>query len=325
MIGTTVRSKPSFPVGTLLCLVPAGGLFALAAAMPSIHPAIVGFAFLVLALFLFLARPAPVVLTFTEDGIDVEQPQQFIPYSTIHTLRPFGRSHNFNIEGKDHFALNIVHQNGVLYLPRTLNVSSEDVLQFLDSRLPERAGEGLPKALARHAEEQADLFGDNKVWGYSARDHLGFRSAYPYLRTYLGYVLACAVPFVTGCVLLSAPDRTSHEIGGIYLGAGFMTWLFGSLIWLIIWSVQRGPIRAVRNWQHSGLVISPAGLALIQGDLKGELAWEEIREVKLDPRQRFGILLRVEGANIFVADIYRTPLSHLLEKIRDNWRGDRGD
>lgn len=326
MIGTTVRSSLSFPVATLLCLVAALLLLVGAVVVRNLHPALVAGPFLVLALFCFLAQPRRVVLHFTEEGIEVARPvAEFIAYDAIETLRPFGRSHNFRAEGKERFAFNVVHSGGVLHVPARLNVSSEAVLQFLDSQLPRRNDPDLPSSLRQHAERETERFGKRKVTAYSARAHLGYRTGFRNGVAYLGFVLACGVLLLSGGILSAQPNSRPDDAAG-YIAAGLLVGIFGSLGWLVIrLLVGHGGVRGIRQWQRSGLVISPSGLALEQGDLTGELEWEEIRDVKLDARQRFGILVRIEGANILIADLYRAPLSHLLEAIRDNWREDRGD
>ncbi|HEY2415864.1 MAG TPA: hypothetical protein VGI40_26725, partial [Pirellulaceae bacterium] len=79
------------------------------------------------------------------------------------------------------------------------------------------------------------------------------------------------------------------------------------------------------NVEAAGLVVSPGGLAMIQGDLVGELRWEEIRSAKLTKgavvlgknRQFHGacIQLVVEGTKIPIADIYHEPVSQIYNSI----------
>ena len=91
---------------------------------------------------------------------------------------------------------------------------------------------------------------------------------------------------------------------------------------------QRKKIRSQRNFS---VVITPTGLALCQRELKGELRWDEIREVRL--RQRggrltvtaegaaAGIELQVPGAVIKILDLYDRPLAAIHERIVQNWQG----
>jgi hypothetical protein len=78
--------------------------------------------------------------------------------------------------------------------------------------------------------------------------------------------------------------------------------------------------------EAAGLVVSPGGLAMIQGDLAGELRWEEIRSAKLSKgavalgrnKQFRGecIQVVVDGATILIADIYHEPLSQIYANIQ---------
>jgi hypothetical protein len=86
----------------------------------------------------------------------------------------------------------------------------------------------------------------------------------------------------------------------------------------------------MRNWREASLVIGPLGLAVVQGDLKGEMRWGELRQLhmkaprfaayanrmKLGP----GIRLVVEGATIVIADLYDRPLRVIHQRIMDYWR-----
>jgi len=86
----------------------------------------------------------------------------------------------------------------------------------------------------------------------------------------------------------------------------------------------------VKNWRKSSLVISPMGLALVQGDIKGEMRWDELRDVQYKSRPGSfsmdvntampGVLLKFEGASITIADIYDQPLRIIYERIRRYWR-----
>jgi hypothetical protein len=80
--------------------------------------------------------------------------------------------------------------------------------------------------------------------------------------------------------------------------------------------------RGIKNWRESSLVVSPAGLALAQGDLKGELRWKELRKVKLRERGTTGqrrIEMRVEGAQIDIMDLYDSPISEIHRQIMHYW------
>jgi len=104
--------------------------------------------------------------------------------------------------------------------------------------------------------------------------------------------------------------------------------LVGGFFSLVFWLIGRpsrvGP--APRARRRPGLVIAPDGLALVQGDLSGELGWEELRDVKL--MQRAGpngtapaVVLHVKGAIITIADVYDRPVALIHQQICHYWRG----
>jgi hypothetical protein len=80
-------------------------------------------------------------------------------------------------------------------------------------------------------------------------------------------------------------------------------------------------------------VICPDGLALVQGDLTGELRWDEVRDVKM-PTARAGlqmssgipgpaIVLKVAGAAIPILDVYDRPLPVIHQLLSHYWKGDK--
>ena len=87
----------------------------------------------------------------------------------------------------------------------------------------------------------------------------------------------------------------------------------------------------IRNWRASALVVGPAGLALMQGEMRGQLRWDELRKVEFRHKRPWyqydssreptrGIRLTVEGATILIADIYDRPLPLIYKQIRAYWR-----
>ena len=84
------------------------------------------------------------------------------------------------------------------------------------------------------------------------------------------------------------------------------------------------PNSALAKHRDSCLVIGPAGIALTQGDLFGELRWAEVRTAKLvlpsSQSRRRRIRLQVEGAHVEVLDLYNGPLDEIFNRIDQYWR-----
>jgi hypothetical protein len=93
-------------------------------------------------------------------------------------------------------------------------------------------------------------------------------------------------------------------------------WAF--LSWLLPEKYRR--VTSIRNWRNASLAISPEGLAMVQGEMKGELRWDEVQSVRANKKPLGGfrlssatpgpaIVLKVQGATIHIADIYESSAS----------------
>jgi len=67
-------------------------------------------------------------------------------------------------------------------------------------------------------------------------------------------------------------------------------------------------------------------MAMVQGGIQGEVRWPELLEIRFNAKPRGlslsnqramlpGILLRVKGADILIADIYDRPLYVIYNRI----------
>jgi hypothetical protein len=94
--------------------------------------------------------------------------------------------------------------------------------------------------------------------------------------------------------------------------------------------------RAQRVWpgrleqeQQGGLVVAPGGLALVQGELRGELRWDEVRKVQFVPalgKAKRGegfasaiLLVDIPGSRLFLRDVHDQPLTRIHEHIGRHW------
>lgn len=176
--------------------------------------------------------------------------------------------------------------------------------------------------LAEYVERQETTFGEEEVWSYRARNHLGFHFARPGLRAFF---LAL---FLTGVAwaLTMLGGRPYHPWGAVGIPLAVATALFSLIIWLV---GEPAPGR-LRKWRQSSLVICPDGLALVQDDLKGELRWGEVLDVRVRSKVRGlrfsaadatpGIHLKVQGARIVIVNVYDRPLLLIYDRIREYWR-----
>ena len=82
----------------------------------------------------------------------------------------------------------------------------------------------------------------------------------------------------------------------------FLVYLRAAAAWLVVWdhltTIIPGwanKVYAPAEWVRHN-VTGPLGIALRQGDLKGELKWEEIRGMKLPRNKPLSLQLADDGA-----------------------------
>jgi hypothetical protein len=278
---------------------------------------------------LCLAEPA-VRFEVTLGGLDFDAPERvYVPFADVEGLTaPHGT------EG-DEFPIELYHPGGVVRIPAQLNGSSWSLYKFLLSHLlPVPATPGaVPRALERFVENELALFGPDKVFAYRARRH-------PPLPTYgrqvwwsaaaaaagAAWVSAAAV---LGAVLPPAKGRDGWDQVAGWFVLGTMLVLGGALA-ASLYS-RAGRSRRVRDWRGSCLVVSPGGIALVQGPLTGKMRWDELRAVEYPARPRLGLAvaggvvrgvgLMVEGVYLVVADYYDRPLALIYKNLRAYWGG----
>ncbi|MBX6314103.1 MAG: hypothetical protein IRY99_14490 [Isosphaeraceae bacterium] len=320
MIGLRIESRRQPPwmaglllaAGLLLVIVALGrgeAAWAIGAALPG-----------ALAVALAWAREPAFAMRLTETGLEVEDPPVSVPYERMEGLWGQGRPRDPGRPWRKSFAIQVAHDRGVLRIPRRLNVPSDEVYRFLATRFSPGGSRDVNPLLAEYLEHQVATFGAECVWTYRAAQH---RAARPLGRR--GWAAGLAV-VLAGLVWIIAGALRPKEAG--WIGAGVACLLFGLLASLLAIAQNLRAAPVIRGWRQASLVIGPEGLAMVQGDVAGEIRWHELRGVRLDdsPR-RFqlsscavpqGIILEVEGARIVIADLYDRPLHVIFEQIRAN-------
>ena len=153
--------------------------------------------------------------------------------------------------------------------------------------------------------------------GFGAAKSQSARPSHRRLRAFSTALLIAAVAWIVfGALSKSFGDSVWGPIG--VLGA-----FFGAICLLASFSNSRSHSSlSVKKWKQSCLVLSPRGLAMVQGNVAGEMGWHEVLDLAYRPRPDFvnsafrlssqsvvgGILLKVKGANIIIPEIYDRPL-----------------
>lgn len=321
MIGTRIESVPKFPVIPLLLMFCGAGMLAISLVSQEVGWVVGSVPFWTVAVALYLIRPKPFSVMITSDGLEHGDFGESIPYSSIEAIIYQGTADPTGRPADRQMPLLIQHEQGMLTIPKTVCVSTGELYQFLCGRFQPRATFELNPLLQQYADEQTEVFGEDKVFQYTARRVLEQKS---------GNVTARAVGaalFLAGLSWFFAGGLSDGWIGGAIalVITGLVTCLAG-------FTSGASAKKQIRNWQSSALVVTPVGLALIQGPLKGRLRWNELRDVKLNARDRsfrlssasvlHGLRLEVEGSSIVIADIYNEPLPMIHQRIMSYWRGD---
>lgn len=270
-----------------------------------------------LALALWLARPARFQARLTEAGIEVADPFRVIPYAEIVEIWPDGRVGDPTIGMGQRFMLVVQHSQGVLVIPPTINVSALDLYRFLRDRLPPSGSREINPLLASWLQAQEDTFGAERVWSYRARCRLYRRSPD---RTIFA---ASAALFLSALLwLVVGPIVTENPLFLYAHPAALAGW---SILILVVNAVQRrAAVLGIPRWRQSSLVISPLGLALVQGHLKGMARWDELLDARIENSATYswtgyhpvGLRLYFKGAMATIADIYDRPLSQIAAQIQ---------
>jgi hypothetical protein len=207
--------------------------------------------------------------------------------------------------------MRLFHRKGVLEIPAHLSIPSDQLYRVLYQQFSPSGSREVNDALTDYLAEQIETFGEAKVFSYCARAHLGNTLARR--EKLVAYIL-----LLTGCAWL-----LSVAVGEAYAGwtvFGVLFLLAGLLVWLMS-RMRKAHRTTIRNWRRSSLIVSPLGLAMIQGDLQGELRWAELRKVRYLPRRRAGgIALDVDGASLSIVNLYDRPLALIHERICAYWR-----
>jgi hypothetical protein len=251
-----------------------------------------------------------------------DQPEAaLVRYEDLRGLTAPGRR-----AGED-FPIHVYHAGGVVRVPPGLSEPSAELYDFLLGRLPPLAGpdpDTVPAKLRDFVAGQVGLFGPEKVFVFRARP---FPPPSLY-RRHVWYSLAVAAAgaaWVAAGVVIGTADAKG---GGPWAGCGVLLLLLG-LLFAFLFSRSGGG--RVSDWHESCLVVSPGGIALLQGALRGKMRWDELRSIEYPAKRRFGLSsagspaqgvgLLVEGAYLVIADYYDRPLYQIHRCLVAYWDG----
>jgi hypothetical protein len=231
--------------------------------------------------------------------------------------RPLDPSQN----GPHSYAIVAIHPDGVVEIPAELNMESDRVYRFLYSRLPLSGSRDVNPALADFLMKHEQQYGPQRVWSYRARRILSNKAAAGRRAAIcLAVALAAILWIIVGAQLPKRVGEAWTASGGILT--------FSGLVFALLFRFSKEVPGGLRHWRRSGIVVTPGGLALIQGDHTGELRWPELRDLKLQTGREWftavrgpHLILSLAGVKVVLYDIYDRPLPLVYNQIEMCWRG----
>lgn len=323
----TIESVPRVPIGTLLLATTALGLTAAAVAYSNVHPALAAIAFWMLAVGLWLSRPKFFQAELAPAGLSMIEPPQEIPYEQMYSLTMAGVPQAPDSDRLRRGPLMLVHGSGNLEIPARLNVPAIDFYRALLQRIPPTGSREVNAKLADYLRQQEATFGADRVATFTARPSLGWRASRRRGRACSLWLLFAGLAWITAAFVVDM----SRDARAGWVGFGVLLAAVSLITWLALGQSRKHVPGTVRRWRDASLIVSPPGIAMIQGDLTGQMRWDEIRELRLGPQRRTlgsfdeglgarGLHVFVEGARIQVADIYDRPLPTVYAVMQSYWR-----
>ncbi len=312
MIGTRIESSPSLPLMSIFCFIGWVGVCLTAILEKQINLAIAGIPLFLAALLSFWNREQQLVFEIESQGLSFGDTGRLIEYDSIQTLNAVpSQSEN------EQFDIVVRHVEGTLTIPRSISHSSHSLLQFLKSRQPKKPVGFVHTALTEYLLDQQKLFGTDKVFLFSPRL---MPSA-----TILGKVGRLIGLWILLTGILWAFAATFYTNWTV---PGALSVLFGSIFFLASFATNDPVKRQIKNWRESSLIVTPSGIALIQGNLKGKLRWDEVLEVAQAKPKPFtivrvlpGLRIQVKGSQITIADIYDESIDTIHDCIMAYFSG----
>jgi hypothetical protein len=324
MIGQTIDARPATSVFIFILPVVAVGLVIWAVMSANVHLAITAVLPLVVGLCIWRGRPKHAVLVVEQDGLQIFGTSEKIRYADIRDVAVGGKLLDRDAASVPVSPMQIEHTAGCLVVPEKMNVDPGEFYRFLASRMPPRPVKPVPAALLAHADAQTAKFGADKVLVIHTRKMLVERWRRS-RRWWIGggFLAGGLIWLAIGIgVLVEHPkwdEYTGWVVGGVLMSLFAAVALFFSNAK----RSRQADYVALRN-PDSCIVISPAALAMTQGELRGTVQWHEITKATMKKSQFLnssgvgGLQLHVRGGEILVFDIYERSLGELADIVRRN-------
>jgi hypothetical protein len=278
------------------------------------------------AIALLISRPRAISVVIKDDSIVFSNPDKVLGFHEIIGVTARRRVPS---KPKKSFPISVHYAGGIIQIPAKLDVPSNVVYEQILENLPMEIVASTNGALREYYDKHAELFGPERVYSFVGLKQRS-KEVEPIARPLRAWSLATILVAIV-YVIIGFAQGPLNEKGKVLVGAGTAFLMFAGLFFVI--SFVRGSMATgIKKWWESCIVVSPTGLALVQGDVVGELLWNQLKKVKYKPtamgsfrvtsdNQAYqGIQLHVDGAVIIVPDIYNLPLDAIHERILDYWQ-----
>jgi hypothetical protein len=289
--------------------------------------AAVALAPLLIGVAVWVSRPEGVEITVTEAGLECEAPVLgLVGYDRLEGIvvpRSEGIDGREEARPEGRYAIVVRTEDRDFVIPPWVDAQSSEVAGFLRSRMGASGSRRVHPDLKEYLDEQVATFGEDRVWSYRANParlgHQGIRRV----------VAVCGALGVIGLAWCVAGALMEEDAAGVLIGCGIWCLIAAAVTLGVSRLGLRGRFGRIKGIEESSLVVGPAGLALIQGPLRGEMAWEELRGVKPAKRWRSAtrvervvppLWLRLDGATIPIHDVYDRPLPDIESRIMGLWK-----
>lgn len=275
-----------------------------------------------LAIADLITRRRKFAAEFSEDHFVLTGDEQEYPYDSIERLELRRIAEQPEAQRPKRFDIKIIHLLGTIVVPKSINIPSKQLYEFLLQRVHWQENARPIDKLSEYYAEQCLAFGADRVHAFGRRENWEFAH---WARRTFGRCLAL-VAAATAWILLEAYGQQGAKVSAEWISSGILLYFIAAMWCGFSWSYanpRRCIPSSVRNKTEPGIVISPGGLALIQGELKGEMLWEEIRKMTFKQgkfqKPIFTIDLGIEGGNIVIYDVFDRPLWKIHELLKNYW------
>ncbi len=321
-----IYSLRRFPLGVFLGSGVAIAFVAIGLLHKNPHLVICALAPAMLALGLLLTHPRKFHARLTDDGLEITDPPQSIPYADIEGTTIDGICKDPAQVKSKRSPLVVIHRNGILDIPAALNVPSFKVYQAIIAMLPPTGDCRLSAELLEHFEKETAMFGAERVHAFRQREVLKRRSPMRREAMCAALLAACGVLWCLVPVIFWQQRHTdAFQAWTVF---GLILAIVSFVFWLLFRTRQRSCGVACR-FRNGEVVVSPSGIALKQGDMQGLLRWEEVCDVKIAQRPMImltsgtpvvGIQIFIAGACIPIPDVYDRPTALIGQWMRHYWK-----